>query len=304
MRRPSASPRGPRRSETLLSRVTAAESGLPPALPGESKVPVRGQRRIIVFVAAVLAVAGAFLTAALEAAPPSAVEEVPPPDRIESTRPEIRSTPVWVSADQAIDDRGELVRKLFEPWNVEELDRGMAIYREFITQSGLRGGYSDPCADTNHGYYDYTPPDPTLDQLFTHSVIVFNGTVRGRAQGFYLGSPSTLYTVEVDKVWKGTYAIPADDVVFIALPQATIELAGGLRLCSRTKRSPVQPQPGGRILVFAAREPPWLPIFDTMDEELFFQTDTSLSLPAHFTEEEYPTQLDIEDVVSMLEESR
>lgn len=265
---------------------------------------MRAQARIIAFASVVFAFAGAFLSPLVGAAPASVVQEVPPPDRIESTRPEIQSAPVWVSVDQAIDERGELVRELFVPWRLETLDRTMARYGELRTQQGFQGSPLDPCKDTNHGHYDYIPPDPTLDQLFTHSEVVFNGTVRGRAQGFYLGAPSTLYSVEVDKVWKGSHAIPADDMVFIALPQATIELAGGVRLCNRTKRSPGQPLPGGRILVFSHSEPPWPPIFNPMDEELFWKTERSLSLPSHFTRVVRPIPVDLEAVVALLEESR
>lgn len=256
---------------------------------------MRGHGRIIVVASAMVSVVGAFLSPVVEA--------IPPPDRIESSKPAIHSAPVWVSAEHAIDDGGALVREFFMPWELEALDRAMATYKALSAQ-GFMGSTFDPCRDASHGYADYTPPDPALDDLFTHSVVVFNGTVQGLAQGFYLGTPSTLYSVEVDKVWKGRHAIPADNTVFVVLPQATIQLGEDVRLCARTARSPSQPAPGERVLIFSFREPPWAPIFNPMDEEFFFQTDTSVSLPSHFTRERDAVPVDIEEIVTMLEESR
>lgn len=184
------------------------------------------------------------------------------------------------------------------------LKDAMAYYRKY-SAPGLKGDPTDPCRYTDPSYAHYYVPDPTLDDLFKYSEVIFNGTVEGRAQGFYLGHPSTLYRVRVDKVWRGSHAIPIDDIVFVALGDAAIRVGDDTWLCMRSRRFPDHPETGHRILIFSDREPPWPPIFNPMVEELFFETATSVSLPPHFGRDPRRDILDaIDRLIAMSRKSR
>lgn len=196
-----------------------------------------------------------------------AAEAAEPPARIESSDPATRAIPVWISAEEAIgSDRG-LVWEHFLPWERDKLASAMEYYRRYVAP-GLKGDATDPCRYAGPSYADYYVPDPTLADLDKYSEIIFNGIVEGHAQGFYLGSPSTLYRVRVDRVWRGSYAIPDDHIVYLAIGDAAIHVGEGTWLCSRSRRFPDHPERGRRILIFSDREPPWPPIFNPMIEEL------------------------------------
>jgi hypothetical protein len=249
---------------------------------------------------AVLTVAGLGLAAGAQPKPPSAPADLlPPPARIESHLPD-RGAPVWVSAEQAIDERGGVATELFAPLERTLLQQQLSGERS-RRRAGLLGSPGDPCRGATGMFAEYYVDHPGLGDLVTYSEVAFSGTVRGSRPGFYRGQPRHLYRVEVDEVWLDVGNLHPGTTVFVAFEEAQIRV-GDDWLCVRGPRYPARPMPGKRILVFS-HHGPWgdQPVFSPMDVELFFEAKDGLSVPGHLVAQlESPSWNDLEATVAGL----
>lgn len=246
----------------------------------KTRQPPRSYALLVSFMLAVLAVSGSAL--GTEPAGQSAL----PPDTIRAgDAPDDRL--LWIAADRAGGaakvDR-QLLSGLLPEFDLDQLDRQLHSYKG-KRRRGRVGPPTDPCAHAGLDQADYFVPHPSIEDLAVHSQAVFSGTVLAGRQGLLRGSPSTLFAVRVEKVWRFDGRVRPGEIVFVGFSFAEIQVDDAW-LCSRGLRYPAIPLPGRKLLAFSFRKiDVGVAIYYPIDQELFFETATALSVPWHLTDE-------------------
>lgn len=191
--------------------------------------------------------------------------------------------PLWVSEQKVKKGEGGFDWSLFTPLEQQLIATALQNY-ERMRARGQVGRPEDPCAGMGPTFAHYVVERPSIDELIEHSEAIFSGTVEGGKPGLYGSSPTTVYSIRVEKLWKGDGAATPGDIAYLAHPDTAIAV-GDAWLCGRSIRHPDRPLANRRVLVFSHKAPgSKYPIYDPIDEELFLETSTGLSAPRHLEE--------------------
>jgi len=156
--------------------------------------------------------------------------------------------PVWVRADHAIDDRGELTIALGQ--FRDEVEQYTSAQREGQNRHTTTDAVSGEDAAC-HGVFLSAPvaerhmSRDTADELVSNARTVLYGRAIASSQGFYFGTPGTLFTVHLDTA----VPRPAAPEVYIFFPYARI-VRDDRAFCSNPVGTPARPAVGDQFLVF------------------------------------------------------
>ena len=148
--------------------------------------------------------------------------------------------PIWVSEKVARDDDGNLKVDLFHRHRIEE----------FLA---LRGSSdTEGCTITVGGpALEQTVDGRSIDSLARSSRRIIRGDVVAQGEGFFGGTPGTLFAVRVEDVIGDAVLTP---VVFFFLPVARIELANAT-ICSTLWKDSLLPRCGDKLVAFVHFKP-------------------------------------------------
>jgi|GEM_PF-2951632 len=142
------------------------------------------------------------------------------PDTIASALPNAK--PVWVSAEVAFNDKGDLRKDLFNDQDIQSL----AFLRAQKKSDGCAVYIGGSCMEIRHAI------DATS---------LVQADVVGARQGFYAGLPGTLFAIRV-----------VDRTFYVFVNTARIETPKGM-ICAETKNTP---SIGDRIELYAIFDAP------------------------------------------------
>lgn len=154
--------------------------------------------------------------------------------------------PIWLAAEEAVDESGQLDRNL--------LPRLVAGIERRPTLAPHQCVYFGPLEAEPRSLEDGFRPNRTLTDLTAHSRAIYVGKVVEIENGFYFQRPGTLLQVRLEGTLKRSSTFDPDDHLLIHYPAAEFE-AGGYRFCKEDSRYLPRPAVGDRILVFADRPP-------------------------------------------------
>lgn len=204
--------------------------------------------------------------------------------------------PVWVSAEAATTPDGQInwdllgesahqnylgVLRMTPPLLAKPPgDQSAPQYDP--NSSGLR----PDCVYYGASYYDSPghPSDRTLDDVFRNARTIARGRIVALTPGFYLGEPSTLLTVEIERTFRAPAERFQSDVLHVIYPYARFSI-GGVSFCKGDTEFPYRPQVGDRSLVMPFRMPrdKGGSLFLAGPRELIFETGGGrLVLPQRF----------------------
>lgn len=246
-----------------------------------------------------LAAAASILTA-LPVAASSAGTFLEPPEVVRMAAASGQGQPVWISAHPGTSEDGNrLDLSLLTKQEATVVEMQLRASRQNRSRFPSAVLEEDPCAGTPASQADYYVAEPSIEDLAVHSAAVFGGTIVWAREGLHRGWASTLYGLSVDKIWKYDERVTIGDIVLVSFPKAQIKVDDGW-LCSRSLRYPTAPTVGSRALVFSSEQPGQLdPIYDPIDQEIFFEAEGELSVPRHLRrEQELSSMLVIEQLVA------
>lgn len=201
--------------------------------------------------------------------------------------------PVWVSAEAATRDSGQI------DWDL----LGESAHQNYLGVLRMTppllakppGDHSAPQYDPNSSgvrpdcvyygasYYDSPgrPSDRTLQDVFQNARTIARGRIIEMTPGFFQGEPSTLLTIEIERVLRDAVD---SEVLHVVYPYARFTI-GGVNFCKGDTEFPYRPQTGDRSLVMSFREPrdKGGSLYLVSPQELIFETASgSLVLPQRF----------------------
>jgi hypothetical protein len=156
------------------------------------------------------------------------------PEVLYSTDPGVQS-PVWISADLAIDPSGVIHEKLYSA----------------PERSTIESYLTEPDADGCFRVAEYfeSPVDPpdrsSLDRAAKHSDLVLIGRVTAAAYGFHSFVPGQLLRIEPSQVLHGEALL---DFYYVFFPVGEFS-AGPYRICKVDSRYPRPPDIGDELLI-------------------------------------------------------
>lgn len=168
------------------------------------------------------------------------------------------SAPVFVTAEAAIDARGELNTALLDP-------RAQSVLGNLTSDPWLTRREKDCIEVEEHWVERVNPTDrSSLRKAARTADLVLEAVVLSKDYGFTVaGLPGQLLEVRVEEVLRG----PAElDSYFIFMPVGTFR-AGPYTFCKSDSRFPAPPSPGDRVLLLIPSVPnPAEPFLDLRDE--------------------------------------
>lgn len=150
--------------------------------------------------------------------------------------------PVWVEADAAqIGD--SLDESMFHPQVIQPI-------KEALSNRSAKTGECVTIAPRYQAWIN--PPNlSSLKSFVSESEAVLLARVVGSRTGFDRGLPSTLFSLQVVEVIKGS---PIRDTYVMTVPHAELVL-GSKRICSHDSRFASDPVLGGDVLIALQRQP-------------------------------------------------
>jgi hypothetical protein len=150
------------------------------------------------------------------------------------------SIPIWVSEEAARDGDGNLKVDLFHSHRIER----------FLE---LRGPVdAEGCTMTVGGpTLEQAVDGRSIDSLARSSRQVIRGEVVSQGEGFFGGTPGTLFALRVDDAISNEVPAP---VVYFFLPVGRIELANAT-VCSTLWRNSLHPAVGDKLVAFVHFKP-------------------------------------------------
>jgi hypothetical protein len=153
--------------------------------------------------------------------------------------------PLWIAADKAIDETGEIRAEYFYPHQLEDIEE----------MRKKNSGRAD-CQAAAVLPYDTHRKSGSLDELTGSALTIATGTVVESRSGFYIGTPATLLAVRLTESIKTLGLLRPTDTVYLVVGDARIETKRG-RICGTSYMGVTipTPKPGDHILFFAFHEP-------------------------------------------------
>ena len=217
-------------------------------------------------------------TALLLCVLPSFADEITIPDTAASADL-TESIPIWVSEKVACDADGNLKVDLFHRHRIED----------FLALRGSSG--AEGCTITVGGpALEQAVDVGSIDSLAQSSRRIIRGDVVAQGEGFFGGTPGTLFAVRVEDVIGDAVPTPA---IFFFLPVARIELANAT-ICSTLWKDSLLPSSGDKLVVFVHFKPSDADgkIFEIDPrKQLFLQRGDEIRRPADLTSLGTETQL-------------
>jgi hypothetical protein len=160
--------------------------------------------------------------------------------------------PLWIRADAAFTSTGELVPELRA--SAPQLERYIAEqrrapHRRSHGESAIAAA-DQPCHDRflSLPIHEDFRPTRTADELLASSQSILLGRIVDAAEGFYRGTPGTLFIIDVERSVVPAAGAPARARVFF--PYARI-VRGDHAYCSNPVGTAMRPVTGDKLLVFA-----------------------------------------------------
>lgn len=163
------------------------------------------------------------------------------PAIIENRRPEL--PPLWVRADVAINADGTL-RDIIGRDNAARLQQESA--RPQVSS------HADAPCKTYHSQpsLEHFLPTDTAEELLSHAQQIMAGKIIATSDGFYLGTPGQLHTIQVTDTVTGA----PPDLVYLFYPHARI-VTPTATFCSIPIGTKARPTTGDRVLIFSMLGP-------------------------------------------------
>lgn len=198
------------------------------------------------------------------------------------------TAPIWVSADAATTQQGQLRSEVFETRYYEALQR----YAERTAERRrMRETTAAPASNGCESYVGERPNDwpdgkspSTLDELVRSSNAIYEGKVSAIVPGFFDGQPSSLLRVEVTNALKSSPAYDPAAGLYVPYAAANFTI-GTTRFCARPMYSDHEPRLGDRVLIFALHPPAddrGRLLHIESGDLLFASADGKLSIPKRF----------------------
>lgn len=207
------------------------------------------------------------------------------------------SQPLWVSAEALQAGSEDSLRWDLLPSNYRERYQSETRRRQADIASAWESGDASrakalarcPKVPTKFFRSGQGRHNRNLDDLATHAVAVYRGTVRDRASGFVLGRVASLLEIEVDQALKAEPRHPELSRLLIEYPYADFTLPGDHLFCLRPDRRPAAPAPGDSVIFFLLFPPQGAEnlVLDSRSEEVIFESagTGALSLPKTLRED-------------------
>ena len=215
------------------------------------------------------------------------VHVITPPQVMQSSV--ARATaPIWVSAEAAATEQGQLRSEAFEARYYDALQRYAARAAE---RRRMRETSAAPASSGCESYVGERPNDwpdrkspSTIDDLVRSSNAIYEGKVSAIVPGFFDGQPSSLLRVEVANALKSSAAYDPAAGLYVPYPAANFTI-GNTRFCARPMHSNHEPRVGDRVLIFALHPPAddrGRLLHIESGDLLFESADGKLSIPNRF----------------------
>lgn len=163
------------------------------------------------------------------------------PAIIENRRPELQ--PLWVRADVAIDADGRL-RDVIGRDDAARLQQESA--RPQVSTHG-----DMPCKKyQSQPPLEHFLPTDTAEELLSHAQQIMAGKIIATSDGFYLGTPGQLHTIQVTDTIIGA----PRDLVYLFYPHARIVTPTAM-FCSIPIGTKARPETGDHVLIFSMLGP-------------------------------------------------
>jgi hypothetical protein len=150
--------------------------------------------------------------------------------------------PLWVSAAEAIDEKGEL-----RPGKLSADRRARFDKHRLANAAGDCKQFMGRPPETYR-------PTASLEDLVGNALTIISGDVVATEQGFYAGQAGTLLAVKVTERLKTFGRTGIRDRAFIFVAEARISTSQGAICASTFSKMPL-PQVGDRIVVFGYFDP-------------------------------------------------
>lgn len=192
-----------------------------------------------------------------------------------------RVDPLWVSAEAAASEKGDVRWDLFSSTDQDNLRRFLAsserLRREAKSSQGQQAGGKQqtdlecPLTLVSEEERIDLKPNNSFSNLVEQALAIYSGTIEGISPGFFSGVPSSLLRVKVTKAFRSSDLVAKDEVlVYYPLAHFTI---GSSTFCGGF-HGMLEPAVGNRVLVFVY-EPPTnaaQTLVHPQSPEFFFQT--------------------------------
>lgn len=167
------------------------------------------------------------------------------PRRVHHVEP-MFTEPIWLMAEEALDEAGRLDRDLL-PRLLAGIERRGPLAPDQCV-------YFGPSETDAPNLEDGFRPNRTLSDLSTYSRAIYVGEVVEIEDGFYFQRPGALLEIRLEGTLKRSSTFQPEDHLLVHYPAADFE-AGGYRFCKEDHRYLPRPRVGDRVLVFADRPP-------------------------------------------------
>ena len=173
------------------------------------------------------------------------------PDIIEHERAGL--SPVWVSAETAVDKSGDLRSDVIASHRVNEFRK--RLEKAAVTPGTRIGSEAADGCDTTTSYLSplYLPTG-SPDDLVKNSRYILSGSVTALREGFYFGSPGTLLAIRPTQWLKHETEAVVERSVYVFFSRAKIKTSQGT-ICSTPVPTVPMPTIGDDILIFAYYPP-------------------------------------------------
>ncbi len=219
------------------------------------------------------------LTLALFLGPPFSAVAQDIPDFLPSKRAD-REQPFWISAAMAVPG-GQIRRELFSDIAWSGIEPGLEHFDEIDLEKAARHpSFLDEYECNAFSIMAGSTRPVPFEETFEAADVVVLGKISGEAAGFLGGHPATLFEIEVEEWVKSPEAFSGLEKIYFKYEAVKI-LVGHRIVCHHSRRSPVDPEVGSRVLLMTSaviHEDPLVLL--PSDAQLFFETsDGSASLP-------------------------
>jgi hypothetical protein len=185
-----------------------------------------------------------------------------------------RTEPLWISAEAAASEKGDVRWELFSPSDQEQLRRFLTNSEQRRREADGKLGVDLECpltlASLDEDRID-PKPNRSFSDLTAQALAIYSGRIEGISQGFFDGLPSSLLQVRVEEAFRSSDLVAREEVL-IPYPFARFRI-GSSAFCGGFYAM-FEPAVGDRVLVFIY-DPP-VNAAQTLvyprSPELFFQT--------------------------------
>jgi hypothetical protein len=201
------------------------------------------------------------------------------------------NVPLWVSAESAVNEQGDIRSEMFDP-----VHRGMLLKTQQVSATIRANENAASAMKSNRG--ENEPPPCTLfagerprhwsdgkqgtsfEALVAGALAIYEGKVTAVAGGFFDGQPASLLKVDIVAELRSSAEFDTDGGVFVHYP-TTEFVVGKQRFCARGGFNDYRPQVGDQVMIYALHSPvdARRKVVVAESRDLFFESKGSLISP-------------------------